>query len=477
MDEAPNLWRTEQADRFAVIVDAERYFEVARLALLQARKRIMLVGWDFDARIRLSGDTRLPGEPQTIGDFLYWLVERTPELELYLLRWDTGALKSLLRGRTLLTILKWARHPRIHVKLDGHHPFAASHHQKIVAIDDCLAFCGGIDMTADRWDTRAHIDDDPGRIGPTGKPYKPWHDATTALSGPVAAALAELCRMRWERASGNTIAPIEGGGACWPEGLEPDFRDVGVGIARTFPEMPGEAPVHEIERLFAAQIGRARRHIYIESQYFASRTIAEAIARRLGEADGPEIVLINPNTADGWLQPIAMDTARARLWQALRKRDTHDRLVLYHPVTAQRAPIYVHAKSMVIDDRELRIGSANVNNRSMRLDTECDVTIDAGEDTGIADTIRGIRDGLIAEHLGVAPGVVTEKITATGSLIGAIEALRSDGRSLVRYEIPNLTEIDTWLADNEVLDPEGPSEMFEPLAERGLFRRWRQRKS
>ena len=28
-----------------------------------------------------------------------------------------------------------------------------------------------------------------------------------------------------------------------------------------------------------------------------------------------------------------------------------------------------------------------------------------------------------------------------------------------------------WLADNEVLDPEGPEEMFEPISERGLFRR------
>ena len=146
--EKPAVWRREQADKVAVLIDAESYFGVAREAFLQARKRIMLVGWDFDTRIRLSGDERLLGEPATIGEFLYWVVERTPELELYLLRWDIGALKALFRGSTVFTVLKWMRHPRIHTKLDGHHSTGGSHHQKIVSIDDCLAFCGGIDITS-----------------------------------------------------------------------------------------------------------------------------------------------------------------------------------------------------------------------------------------------------------------------------------------------------------------------------------------
>jgi phosphatidylserine/phosphatidylglycerophosphate/cardiolipin synthase-like enzyme len=89
-----------------------------------------------------------------------------------------------------LTVLKWMRHPRIHTKLDGFHPTGASHRQKIVVIDDCFAFCGGIDMTGERWDTRAHRDRDPGRNVSGSAYHKPWHDATTALQGPVAAALA-----------------------------------------------------------------------------------------------------------------------------------------------------------------------------------------------------------------------------------------------------------------------------------------------
>src|SRR3546814_19764954 len=63
-------------------------------------------------------------------------------------------MKSMARPSNLFTTVRWMVNPRITVKLDGHHPTDASHHQKIVVLDDCFAFCGGIDMTGDRWDTR-----------------------------------------------------------------------------------------------------------------------------------------------------------------------------------------------------------------------------------------------------------------------------------------------------------------------------------
>jgi len=465
-----SFWRVAPATRMSVIVDAEDYFSHARAAMMKARRRIMLIGWDFDARISLIHEGYGEGEPQTVGAFIQWLVERTPSLEIFLLRWDVGALKTLLRGSNILTLAKWMRNPRIHTRLDSFHPTGASHHQKIVVIDDCLAFCGGIDMTSDRWDTRGHADAEPGRVRPNGKRYDPWHDATTALQGPVAAALGELARERWHRAGGKPLEAVQGISDCWPDRLEPDFEGVHVGIARTCPEMPECPEVREIEALFVSQIASARHSIYAESQYFASRRIAEAIAARLGKAKGPEIVIINPETAEGWLEPLAMDTARARLFTALKQRDTHDRLRIYHPVTASGQPIYVHAKVMIVDGRLLRIGSANMNNRSMGLDTECDVTIDAGAKG--ADAVRKVRDGLIAEHLGVSIGKVAKEIDAGGSIIAAIEKLRGRGRSLRPYQVPDLGGVEAWLADNEVLDPESPSEMFEATTRRGLFRRF-----
>ena len=128
-----------------------------------------------------------------------------------------------------------------------------------------------------------------------------------------------------------------------------------------------------------------------------------------------------------------MDSARARLMRALKLVDPHDRLRMYHPVTDRGRPIYVHAKILIVDDTVIRVGSSNFNNRSLRLDTECDVTIDANlpGETSAIERIVEIRDELLAEHLGVAPAEVAEAIAGHKSMIAAIEALRGSGKTLV----------------------------------------------
>ena len=471
-----NCWRIEPASRVAVIVDAEDYFRHARAAMAKARRRIIMVGWDFDARITLDRSGADGIGPAEVGAFLEWLVANNSELEIFILRWDLGALKTLLNTSTLFTLVRWIRHPRISFQFDGHHPVAASHHQKIVVVDDDVAFCGGIDMTADRWDTRAHRDDEPGRRTPHGRRYKPWHDATTALEGPVAAALGDLCRERWSRAGRGELAPVTGGNSCWPDALVPHFVDADIAIARSAPAMDDTPAIVEVETQFVDLVHAARRWIYVESQYFASRRIALAIAERLAAPDCPEIVVINPHRAEGFFEPIAMDTARALLVQALRARDRDGKFRLYHPVTADGAPIYVHAKILIVDDRILRIGSSNLNNRSMRLDTECDVTLDAAtlHDGGAEATIAAIRTSLVAEHLGVAEAEIAAAMAETGSLVATIERFRrASGRTLRPHEAQDLSAIESFLAENEILDPEGSDAMFDPWVNRGLFRGWR----
>lgn len=477
-----NCWRIAGAGQFSLIVDAADYFVAVREAMLKARHSILLIGWDFDARITL-GDNK-DGGPARLGDFLIWLADRTPGLQIRLLRWDTGAIKSVFRGNTLWTILRWKAHPRITLRLDGAHPFAGSHHQKIVVIDDCMAFCGGIDMTMQRWDTREHLDDDPRRVSPSGRPHPPWHDATTAFDGKAARALGDLARERWQRATGETLPVCDDCHDCWPDSLTPNFKDPALAILRTLPKMKDVEPVHEIEEAWVDMIAGARRFIYAESQYFASRKIARAMAQRLIEDDPPEIVIINPHTANGWLEPVAMDTARARLVQALQRIDHRDRLRIYHPQTARGTGIYVHAKVTIMDDRVLRVGSSNFNNRSMRLDSECDVVLATDtpgngpaergdlEQGDLEQGIAALRNDLMAEHLGVTADRVAAEFAQTGSLIRTVENLRSDGRSLVPYQIPELSDFKEWLADNEILDPNGPEEIMEITSDASLFRGW-----
>ena len=443
--------------------------------MMAAEKQILLIGWDFDTRIRLDHESK-DDAPATLGAFISWLAKHRPQVSVHILRWDWGAAKLLARGTTVLRLIDWMRTPQIRFKLDGAHPAGASHHQKIVVIDDRLAFCGGIDMTATRWDTREHRDADKRRKRPTTRrQYGPWHDSTMAVDGAAAQALGELARERWATAGGDPIEAPKVGSDPWPDALEPQFRNCEVAIARTRAEHKGVAEVREIEALYVDMIARARRYVYVENQFFASRVVGEAIAERLQEAGGPEFVIVNPKSSEGWIEEEVMDPARARLLQALRKADRHGRLRVYTPVTRGGCDIYVHSKIGIVDGEILRVGSANLNNRSMGLDSECDLLIDCGRaaNSGASGRIGAILCDLLAEHLGVAADDVSSRLQATGSLVRTIEELCGSGRTLVPLKIEEPNAVEAAIAEREALDPERPGEYFEPIARRGLLRRLR----
>ena len=201
-----NCWRIARAERLALIVDAADYFRHVKSAMLKARHRIMLIGWDFDTRIKLEPEEQTLEGPNALGEFLSWLPKHREHLNVYVLKWDLGMIQALGRGMTPLFIVDWITDKRLHLRLDHAHPVGSAHHQKIVVIDDTLAFCGGIDMTTDRWDTPEHLDDNSLRTKPSGRAYGPWHDATTAVDGDAARALADLARERWLRAT-EKVAP------------------------------------------------------------------------------------------------------------------------------------------------------------------------------------------------------------------------------------------------------------------------------
>lgn len=461
-----NCWRVENAEKFSVIVDAADYFRVARDAMLAARHQIILIGWDVDPRILLDPDEDSNDPPNCLAEFIPWLARRRPELHINLLIWNMGFLKVLGRGLSIFTIARWRMTPRVKLRFDSNHPIGATHHQKLLIIDDSLALCGGIDMTSDRWDTPEHRDDDPRRHRPNGRAYMPWHDTAGIITGEAATALGELARERWRRATRRALPVPARHDDIWPECLAPMMRDQPVAIARTVPKTDGVDEIREIEQLYVDMIAKAERFIYADNQYFASRHVAEAIAKRLAEPDGPEIVIVNPISADGWLQEAAMGSARAALLCALAAIDQDDRFQIYTPVTAAGAPIYVHSKLMIVDDHILRVGSSNMNNRSMGLDSECDIALDCAAD----ETIRSLRERLMAEHLGTTPEIVRQMFDETGSLIDTVENLRGEGKTLIPYEPSEWTDTGMAIGASELLDPESVDERFEPLSNRGLFR-------
>ncbi len=451
-------WRMAVADRLKVIVDGADYFRSVKQALLAARRTVMLIGWDFDTRIALEPEGKTVEGPDTLGDFLAWLPKQNPALDIYMLKWDLGLAQSIGRGMIPVSLRPMTRTPKFHFKLDSEHPAGAAHHSKIVVIDDSVAFCGGIDVTAGRWDTREHLADQPHRSMPgQSEPSKPWHDVTTAVSGPIASVLGDLARERWWRATGERLAPPpKAEEAPWPE-LDLTFRSVPAGVARTYPDFNDYPEVREIEALYLKAIAQARDVFYVETQYLASARIARAIAERLADPQCPEFVVVLPEKAEGWLREKAMDGARERLLEYLWANDPHGRFAAYFPVTGEGAAIYVHAKVLTVDDRLIRVGSSNLNNRSMGFDTECDLAVEAAlcPDPGAAgETISALRRDLVCEHLAIGHEVYDATLSETGSLIATIERHRDSGRSLQPFTRGEIEEDRSILSENELADPE-----------------------
>ena len=464
--EGANVWRRVRASRVSVLVDADAYFRAFVETALRARESIVIVGWDIQAATRLQPAEHMPdGLPPTLREFLNTLLARRRRLRAYLLDWDYALVFALERELLPTIQLGWLTHRRLDFRLDGQHPLGGCHHQKMVVVDDAVGFLGGLDLTTNRWDTPDHRVDDPQRVDPSGRVYGPFHDAQVAVSGPAAAALGTLARERWRRATGRQIRPARHAGDPWPPTLEPDVEDVDVSLARTEPAFAGRPEVREVERLYCDSIAAARRSIYVENQYFTSATITEALAARLEEPDGPEVVIVVPRSCSGWLEEGTMGLLRGRVLRRLRQADRHRRLAVYYPrLDGEGCPtLNVHAKVMIVDDVLVRVASSNLSNRSMGLDTECDLAIEAAGDARVAALAARLLQRLLAEHLGATPARVGQALARHGSLVATIEALRGGPRTLE----PLLEEEPGWLERampaNAVLDLERPVEQAKQL--------------
>lgn len=459
-----NCCAVARADRVAVLADGAAYFTNFMRAARRAERSILILAWDFNSRTPLSFDAS-GAAASTLGEFLNALARRTWRLHIRVLDWDYPMIFGHNREFSPLYGLNWKPHRRVRFEYDDTHPLAGSHHQKIVVIDDKLAFVGGLDLTCKRWDTPAHQPGDP-RRATAGKPYPPFHDLMMVLDGAAAQALAGIARARWHAATGEALAPINTTSDPWPDSLAPDLRDGNVAIACTAPAVNGTAGVRDVEKLYLEMIARARRYIYIENQYFTADKVGKALAARLAEPDGPEIVLVTRLLSHGWLEEMTMHVLRARLIRALHAADANKHFHVYYPHIegmAEGTCIDMHSKAMIVDDEWLRIGSANISNRSMGLDTECDAIVAAD---GVARTslaIRGIRDRLLAEHLGVEPAAVAREVARTGTMSGAIKRLGTVSRSLRPLE--DLPDWSPAMVDAiTIADPEQPVAL-EKLAE------------
>jgi phospholipase D1/2 len=357
---------------------------------------------------------------------------------------------------------------RIHFILDDHHPLTASHHQKLVVIDGYIAYCGGIDLTSARWDSSQHLSQDHRRLSPNGKAYPPFHDVSIRIEGKAVHHIYSLARKRWYDAGGiavKTKAQVNSHST-----LTNDFNHSIVAISRTKPSFLNHPGIREIEKLYLDLIKLSKHYIYIENQYFASQTISKALAKSLQHPHGPEIIIITTPHHEGWLEERTMGAIRNKLLSSLYESDIHHRLAVYTPHV--RGNKYtLHSKIMIIDNTYAVIGSANLNNRSMGLDSECNITLSAADNKLTQTSINNFMNELLSEHLGVKKIDIEAQFRQQRSYIKTINSLQSSEKKLSGYR----TRVNDWMmnfiSDIGIIDPKRPFDLEQDF-DKILFTTW-----
>lgn len=477
-----NCWKTVHADKVALLIDGENYFGAFHQALQKARHSVYILSWDIDSRMRLIRKEDNPSDwPEELGLFISEVLKRNPDLDIYILNWDWAMVYTMEREWLPMYKPVWKSQSRLHFKLDGMCPLGASQHQKVVVIDDEIAFSGGFDLGKHRWDSSAHSADDPRRMDPDNEPYPPFHDVQMLVAGEAARALGELARERWSRATGDKLPkPAEKSDTAWPENVAPWFENIDIGIVRTLPKYGDYDEVREVEQLYIDSIRAAEQLIYIENQYFTSWKVADLLVESLQQREGPDVVLVLPLMTGGWLEQATMDVLRYRVVCRLQEADKHNRLRVCfpHQQSLGDSHISVHAKITIIDDKLLRVGSANLSNRSMGLDSECDLVIEA-HTSDQQSQVSAFRERLLGEHMSLDKPALRQVLSQAGSLTALIDSRQDESKTL-RYldcQVPELAE--QVLPSSAVVDPERPLEpeqltrLFLPIEQpKNAFKQW-----
>ncbi|MGB3443394.1 MAG: phospholipase D-like domain-containing protein [Actinophytocola sp.] len=367
-------------NRVEVLVDGEEALPAIEKAIRNARSHVHIANWHASPDFRL---TREPGA-LTLRDLLATTAQRGVDVRLLL--WAGPPLPAFqpTRGLVKAEQKRFTENTSVRCVLDSRERTMHCHHEKLVIVDDEVAFVGGVDFTAlegDRHDSTDHLPDRP----------ICWHDLMTRLHGPIVADVANHFRQRWTEVAGEDL----------PEPPVPEpAGGTNVQFLRTVPDKTYEfVPKGEFTILdaYLRALRSAEKLIYLENQFLWSPEITEILIDKLCDPPSDEfrMVLLLPRKPSN-----GADTTRGQLGRLIDADSDgvpgNSRLVAATVTTHDgdaSAPVYVHAKLGIVDDAWMTIGSANLNEHSLFNDTEVNIATDDRE------LIHTTRLRLWSEHL------------------------------------------------------------------------------
>ena len=419
-------------NRVEVLVDGATYFSrlYRELCSLRADDWVHFTDWDGDP------DERLAGPGTELASVLEDLAARGVHVRGLL--WRSHPTQANFSEQQNLALTKDVNRAGGEVLLDERVRRGGSHHQKLFVIrradgpDDDVAFVGGIDLCHGRHDDARHLGDAQAvELDQCYGDHPPWHDVQLELHGPAVAAIADTFRERWEdphpldhhnpvRRVVRTLTRQP----RHPDPLPPPRREpatVGphaVQVLRTYPSKRPAYPFapdgeRSVARAYLKALGRARRLVYLEDQYFWSERAAHALGDALRVNPELHVVVVVPRfpDRDGRMAGPAARIGRERATRIV-ERAGGDRVLVCDVENVEGTPIYVHAKVCIVDDVWMMVGSDNMNRRSWTHDSELscavlDATLDereprdpAGLGDGARKLARDTRLELWREHLG-----------------------------------------------------------------------------
>ncbi|MDE9364040.1 phospholipase D family protein [Luteipulveratus sp. YIM 133132] len=367
--------KMRDGNRLEVLIDGSAALPEIERAIAGAEHSVHIAGWHASPDFTLS-----PGpDAAPLRDVLAAAAERVPTR---LLLWAGAPLPVITPARKLVAKARaeFVRDSRMECALDRRERSMHCHHEKIVVIDDRVAYVGGIDLTAlsgNRFDSPDHP-----RADSLG-----WHDCATRLEGPAVEDVAGHFRHRWQEVTGRTIpAPRP----------QPVAGTSSVQVLRTVPDGTYEfLPDGEftILQAYLRALAAATSFIHLENQFLWSPEVVDVLIDKLRNPPSEEfrVLLVLPAHPNN-----GGDTTCGQLGRLIAADDDAGRLLAVTVIgpTARGAGVYVHAKVGIVDDRWLTVGSANLNEHSLFNDTEMNVLTD---DRALA---RDTRLRLWAEHTG-----------------------------------------------------------------------------
>ena len=295
-----------------------------------------------------------------------------------------------------------------------------SHHQKLVLIRhadlrDDVAFLGGIDLCHGRRDDAQHLGDPQTEAMDDAYGERPpWHDVQVRVRGPVVGDLDLVFRERWEDTTPMTDRRTPWRAFVSKLAKQPDRRDTlpplvldpspkgtaAIQVLRTYPKKRPPYPFapegeRSIVRAYQRAFTRARRLIYVEDQYLWSEEVAELFASALRREPELRVLVVVPRIPDrnGIISGPPHRIAQLKLIDRVREAGG-DRFGIYDIENHAGTPIYVHAKTIVIDDVWAAVGSDNLNRRSWTHDSELSIAVlDSEQDVRDPADPAGSGDG------------------------------------------------------------------------------------